>query len=156
MPISSELIHHPDGGCSTHSCNICLLQRNYTALFLRRPTSWMDTCYHWDHVLLPEVARTGYKAITISWRRYIYLWLLNFYQWPSLYDAITSRRNTTAFWDIAPCSKIEVDRRFRGVYWLHHQNDPNDNFCPPLKRRSTSILLHGATSQKFVVILLSS
>jgi hypothetical protein len=81
-------------------------------------------------VLLSEVARTGYKAITISWRRYIYLWLLNFYQWPSLYDAITSRRNTTAFWDIAPCSKIEVDRRFRGAYWLHHQNDPNDNAVP--------------------------
>jgi hypothetical protein len=27
----------------------------------------------------------------------------------------------TAFWDIAPCSLIEVERRFRGVYCLHHQ-----------------------------------
>jgi hypothetical protein len=28
----------------------------------------------------------------------------------------------TAFWDIAPCSLIEGDRRFRGVY-CHHQGD---------------------------------
>jgi hypothetical protein len=24
-------------------------------------------------------------------------------------------------WDVAPCSHIEVDRRFRGVYCLHYQ-----------------------------------
>jgi hypothetical protein len=29
----------------------------------------------------------------------------------------------TAFWDIAPFSLVEVDRRFRGVYWLHHKGD---------------------------------
>jgi hypothetical protein len=29
----------------------------------------------------------------------------------------------TAFWDIAPHSLILVDRRFRGVYSLHHQCD---------------------------------
>jgi hypothetical protein len=27
----------------------------------------------------------------------------------------------TAFWDIAPCSLVEVDRRFRGANYLHHQ-----------------------------------
>jgi hypothetical protein len=26
----------------------------------------------------------------------------------------------TVFWDIAPCNLVEVDRRFRGAYWLHH------------------------------------
>jgi hypothetical protein len=26
----------------------------------------------------------------------------------------------TAFWDIAPCSLVEVDRRFTGTYCLHH------------------------------------
>jgi hypothetical protein len=26
-----------------------------------------------------------------------------------------------AFWDVAPCSLIGVDRRFRGLYCLHHQ-----------------------------------
>jgi hypothetical protein len=27
----------------------------------------------------------------------------------------------TAFWDIAPCSLVEVDRRFRGAYGLYDQ-----------------------------------
>jgi hypothetical protein len=29
----------------------------------------------------------------------------------------------TAFWDIAPCSLIECDRRFKGTYCLHQQDD---------------------------------
>jgi hypothetical protein len=24
------------------------------------------------------------------------------------------------FWDVAPCSPVETDRRFRGAYCLHH------------------------------------
>jgi hypothetical protein len=28
-----------------------------------------------------------------------------------------------ALWDIAPCSLVEVDRRFRGAYCLHHHGD---------------------------------
>jgi hypothetical protein len=27
------------------------------------------------------------------------------------------------FWDVAPCSHVEVDRRFRGAYCFHHQGD---------------------------------
>jgi hypothetical protein len=27
----------------------------------------------------------------------------------------------TVFWDVAPCSPVETDRRFRGSYCLHHQ-----------------------------------
>jgi hypothetical protein len=27
-----------------------------------------------------------------------------------------------AFWDTGPCSIVEVDRRFRGVYCLHHSD----------------------------------
>jgi hypothetical protein len=27
----------------------------------------------------------------------------------------------TVFWDVAPCSFVGVDRRFSGVYYLHHQ-----------------------------------
>jgi hypothetical protein len=33
------------------------------------------------------------------------------------------------FWDVAPCSHVEVDRRFRGAYCLHHQG----NFTKTLK-----------------------
>jgi hypothetical protein len=29
----------------------------------------------------------------------------------------------TVSWDVAPCSILEVDRRFRGAYCLHHQGD---------------------------------
>jgi hypothetical protein len=27
------------------------------------------------------------------------------------------------FWNVAPCSHVAVDRRFRDVYCLHHQGD---------------------------------
>jgi hypothetical protein len=27
------------------------------------------------------------------------------------------------FWDVAPCSLLDIDRRFRGAYCLHHQGD---------------------------------
>jgi hypothetical protein len=37
----------------------------------------------------------------------------------------------TAFWDIAPCSLVEVDRHFT-------VNQPDDESITPLKRRSTS------------------
>jgi hypothetical protein len=30
---------------------------------------------------------------------------------------------TTVFCDIAPCSLVDVERRFRGTYYLHHQVD---------------------------------
>jgi hypothetical protein len=31
------------------------------------------------------------------------------------------------FWDVAPCSHDEVDRRFRGAYCFHHQGDAHFN-----------------------------
>jgi hypothetical protein len=27
------------------------------------------------------------------------------------------------FWDVAPCSLVEVYRHFRGAYYLHHQGE---------------------------------
>jgi hypothetical protein len=27
----------------------------------------------------------------------------------------------TFFWDVAPCSLVKVDRRFRGAYYLHNR-----------------------------------
>jgi hypothetical protein len=46
--------------------------------------------------------------------------------------------NLTDVWDVAPCSLVEVDRRFRGAYCLEHQDDE--------KRRSASARLQGALS----------
>jgi hypothetical protein len=36
-------------------------------------------------------------------------------------EALSSK--TTAFWDLAPCSLVELDRRFRGVHYFRHQGD---------------------------------
>jgi hypothetical protein len=33
----------------------------------------------------------------------------------------------TVFWDVAPCSLVEIDRRFSGAYCLHHQDDGIDS-----------------------------
>jgi hypothetical protein len=43
------------------------------------------------------------------------------------------------FWDVASCSHVEGDRRFRGAYCLQYA---------PLNLRSTPMWLHGTTSQK--------
>jgi hypothetical protein len=32
--------------------------------------------------------------------------------------------NMAAFWDIAPCRLVRIDRRFRGAYFIQHQGDP--------------------------------
>jgi hypothetical protein len=32
----------------------------------------------------------------------------------------------TVFWDVAPCSLVEIDRGFRGVYRLHHHRSDDD------------------------------
>jgi hypothetical protein len=33
-------------------------------------------------------------------------------------------------WDVAPCSLVEIDRRFRGAYCLHHQGDSHNSNDP--------------------------
>jgi hypothetical protein len=35
----------------------------------------------------------------------------------------THSHEVRVFWDVAPCSHTEVDRRYRGAYCLHHQGD---------------------------------
>jgi hypothetical protein len=54
------------------------------------------------------------------------------------------------FWDVASCSHVEVDRPFRGEYGVH-QGDSLPWWWwqyTPMKRRSPSTWLYGATSQK--------
>jgi hypothetical protein len=31
------------------------------------------------------------------------------------------------FWDVLPCGQVDVDRRFRGAYHLHHRPDDGDS-----------------------------
>jgi hypothetical protein len=35
----------------------------------------------------------------------------------------------TVFWDVAPCSLVKIDRRFRAAYCLHHQGDRQTTWC---------------------------
>jgi hypothetical protein len=40
------------------------------------------------------------------------------------FQALTAANvKMTAFWDIEPRSLVEVTRRFRGAYCVHHQGD---------------------------------
>jgi hypothetical protein len=58
---------------------------------------------------------------------------------------------TTALWEIALCSVVEVARCFRGAYCLHHRGKER-----LLKRRSTSTRLHGAMFRKAVIFILAA
>jgi hypothetical protein len=56
-----------------------------------------------------------------------------------------------AVWDVAPCSLMEVDRRFREAYGsVIRAINPGDRLYIPLKRRSTPIV-HGAVFQNALI-----
>jgi hypothetical protein len=46
---------------------------------------------------------------------------MNYHEAVRLQLFMTAIVKVTAYWDMAPCSLVEVDRRFRGVYCLHYQ-----------------------------------
>jgi hypothetical protein len=60
---------------------------------------------------------------------------------------MTASVKMTAFSDMAPCSLIEADLRFRGVHCFHHQGNESSQYTY-LNRQATSTRLHGATLQK--------
>jgi hypothetical protein len=44
---------------------------------------------------------------------------LIYWKFPGLW--LIGGQKMTVFWDVAPCSFVEIDRRFRGAYCLQHQ-----------------------------------
>jgi hypothetical protein len=52
--------------------------------------------------------------------------------------------------DVATCFLVEIDRRFRGMYCIHHRLDNGGNAL--LKRRYTSMTQHGVISQTAVIL----
>jgi hypothetical protein len=64
----------------------------------------------------------------------------------------------SAFWNIEPCSLVEVHRRFGGAYCLHHHCNGHSSHWwsqyAPLKRRSSLTRLHHKISQKAVIFIL--
>jgi hypothetical protein len=65
---------------------------------------------------------------------------------PVLCQLNTVYTEDDCFFCVAPCTLVDIDRRFRGAYFFHHQGDWRR--WAPLKFRSISTRLHGATSQK--------
>jgi hypothetical protein len=68
-------------------------------------------------------------------------------------DVLYSEDDSLLF--ITLCSLLEIYRRFRGAYWLHHQV-PRWNEYAPLKFRSTSTILLCAMSQKTAIFILAA
>jgi hypothetical protein len=56
-----------------------------------------------------------------------------------------------AFWDMGPYSLIEVYRRFRGAYWLHHQWFHGFGDGGSTHLRETSVCFNETVSQKPVI-----
>jgi hypothetical protein len=52
------------------------------------------------------------------------------------------------YWDVAPCSHVEVDRRFIYAYWYNHQGDEYAVHTSETSVHFNVTKLHGATSQK--------
>jgi hypothetical protein len=61
----------------------------------------------------------------------------------------------TVFWDVAPCSLVEVYRRFTSAYCLHHKS-LIVLMMEAISISETSTRLHCATSQKIVIFLLAA
>lgn len=50
-------------------------------------------------------------------------------------------------WDVALCSVVDIDRRFRGGYNLHHQGNDRPDDGEPVKRLPTFTKQRGAASK---------
>jgi hypothetical protein len=53
------------------------------------------------------------------------------------------------FYDVAPCSHVEVDRRFRGTYFLHHQGDVFITLMMETVGTSESSVHFNVTTQRY-------
>jgi hypothetical protein len=55
-----------------------------------------------------------------------------------------------AFWDIAPCSLVEIDRSFRGVYCLYRQCDEVITAMMQAVRASETSVYSNETTRRYV------
>jgi hypothetical protein len=58
-----------------------------------------------------------------------------------------SMKMTRAFWDTVPCSVVEVYRRFRGAYCLHHHGDHRKYDGGSMHLWNVDLLLRHYTAQ---------
>jgi hypothetical protein len=62
----------------------------------------------------------------------------------------------TIFWDVAPCSQVEVYRRFKGACCLHHEGFLIMEAGSISETLVTSTRPHGTTTQKTVIFILAA
>jgi hypothetical protein len=100
------------------------------------------------------------KVFCCQWRRISspLVWKTKIWPCPEVVlfrcDLRFSRRRIelAVFWNVAPCSLVDTDRRFRGSYGLNHHPYGGSKL---LKRRSVSTRVHGGTSQKTTIFVIS-
>jgi hypothetical protein len=77
---------------------------------------WAGHLQRMDEQNLPKRVFTGQKfgKRTVGKRKK---------RWIDSVEVIEAKEleNFKAFWDVAPCSQVEVDRLYRGAYCFHHQ-----------------------------------
>jgi hypothetical protein len=87
------------------------------------PETWSLTLRE-EHMLrvfenrvLRRIFRPKRDEVTGSWRKLRNEELHNLYSSPHI------SMKMAVFWNVAPCSLVDIDRRFRGTYCFHHQGD---------------------------------
>jgi hypothetical protein len=117
----------PETPCFRWECLCCGSEHAYkwnwiqdvlNTLGVRRRTSW------WGPPLCVLSERSGYTGNLVT--NYFPQQLLSTHAWgKSQFIVITAASmKFRIFWDVAPCSHVEVDWRFRGAYCLHHYSSP--------------------------------
>jgi hypothetical protein len=76
---------------------------------------------------VPLPRRTEATQVMISEEPSLVYSLTTLYQLTRFQVFTAASIKIIAFWDIALCSLVEVDRRFRGAYCLHHRPDDGDS-----------------------------
>jgi hypothetical protein len=95
----------------------------------------------------PFLSSESSIPLTRFWYNLVWNFYIEIYQ-------TNSWLKMAVFLVVAPCSLVDVYRRFRDAYCLHHQGDGRQQAS--LKRRWTSTRLHGATIQKTVFFILAA
>jgi hypothetical protein len=118
--------------------------------FLQGPATWPDshplyilTPHAFKYILMCSASQVTDLCLQVLWLRIVCISHLNHEPYkphPNIFQFITQIIfikhyklwsfwlciKTTAFSDIAPYSLLEVNRRFIGAYYLHHQNDHSE------------------------------